>query len=250
MARLARAMADAQVRQLAFGDTTLQIVVRRMRRKTLAIHVFPDRPVELRIPLRCPEHEIARFLDDRRDWILESVQGLAGDNPPVLPTWCAGEVHHFLGRPLALALQEGRTRRVSATDTRLLVRCPDPGDPGSVQTALERFFRAEATRLFTARLEVCRARFRDPLPSSSLVVRKMKSKWGSCSSRGEICLNTLLVQKPLAAIDFVVTHELCHLVHFAHNPAFYRLMDRTLPDWREREKLLGPGDGRLQLDLF
>jgi predicted metal-dependent hydrolase len=58
------------------------------------------------------------------------------------------------------------------------------------------------------------------------------------------------MQKPLAAVDFVVTHELCHLKHFAHNKSFYRMLDRVMPDWRERERLLSRDDAVLQLDLF
>lgn len=238
------------VRYLEAGDELIEVAIVRRRRKTLAIHVFPDRPVELRAPMRCPAAAIEAFLAERRDWIVDALGRLAGGKAPVSRRYVAGERHGYLGAALALQLMEGRTRRVSVAGDCLSVRCRSPEDPNEVRKALEAFYRSEALRLLPERLRICRLRFPGVLEDPPLTVRKMRAKWGSCSSRGEICLNTLLMQKPLEAIDFVITHELCHLRHFAHNKSFYRLMDRTMPDWREREKLLTHADVTLQLDLF
>ena len=238
------------VRYLESGDQLIEVAIVRRRRKTLAIHVFPDRPVELRAPVKCPAAAIDEFLDSRRDWIIGALRRLAGGKAPTSRRYVDGERHGYLGASLPLQLMEGRTRRVSVTGDILSVRCRSPEDPDEVRKALEAFYRAEALRLLPERLRICRLRFPGVLEDPPLTVRKMRAKWGSCSSHGEICLNTLLMEKPLEAIDFVITHELCHLRHFAHNKSFYRLMDRTMPDWRERERLLTRGDVTLQLDLF
>jgi predicted metal-dependent hydrolase len=216
----------------------------------MAIHVFADRPVELRAPLKCPWKEIESFLQNRREWIFESLESLAGIDVPQEPRFVEGETHFFLGVPRRLRLVEGSRRNVSIVGDTMAVRCSRPGDAELIRDVLENFYRTEAKRFLAERLPLCRERFRESLPESTLRVRKMRARWGSCSPAGEICLNTLLMQKSVAAIDFVVTHELCHLKHFAHNRSFYRLMDRTMPDWREREKLLETDKGRLQLDLF
>jgi hypothetical protein len=237
-------------REVECGDQTVQVLIKRSRRRTMAIHVFHDKPVELRAPLKCPWHEIESFLASRRQWIAESLESLAAIDHPAPPAYVDDEVHYFLGHPLNLRCVAGHTRAVSISGDVIAVRCRQPDDPAKISGALDAFYRAEARRLMPARVEVCLARFKEALPVSGITVRKMKARWGSCSHNGEICLNTLLMQKPLAAIDFVVTHELCHLKHFAHDKAFYRLMDRTMPDWREREKLLGSDQVTLQLDLF
>lgn len=232
------------------GDGRIEIAIVRRRRKTMAIHVFPDRPVELRVPLQCSRTAIEAFLASRRQWIIDSLHGLVGDIVPVSQHYLDGERHFYLGEALPLRLFEGKTRRVSVTGDAIAVRCKCPDDPDEVRKALDAFYRAEAQKLLPERMALCRQRFADSPDQPTLTVRKMRAKWGSCSSNGEICLNSLLMQKPMAAIDFVVTHELCHLRHFAHNKAFYRLMDKTMPDWREREKLLVRSDVTLQLDLF
>ena len=66
----------------------------------------------------------------------------------------------------------------------------------------------------------------------------MKSRWGSCTVAGKITLNLKLVQVPKPTIDYVIVHELCHLVEHSHGADFYRLLSRIMPDWeRRREEL-------------
>ncbi len=228
------------------GDVAIDILILPMRRRTMAIHVFADQLVELRIPQQCGPKDWEPFLNERRAWIHDSIVALGGVRTP---DFTEGERHDWLGRSYRLHLSEGR-RHVGVTGDLLAIRCPSPDDAACVRDTFERHCRTEAKRTLPERLQRCRELFRDSLPSSTLKIRKMKSRWGSCSDTGEICLNSLLMQKSMAAIDFVIVHELCHLRHFSHNRSFYRLMDRTMPDWREREKLLTADDGRLQFDLF
>lgn len=240
----------ATIRYLEVDGGAIEIAIVRSRRKTMAIHVFPDRPVELRVPITCSRTSIEAFLASRRQWIIDSLQRLVGGPAPASPRYVEGENHCYLGQVLALRLSEGRTRRVSITGNAIAVRCKQPDDADAVKGALEAFYRAEALRILPVRVDICRQRIAGLHEAPPMTVRKMRAKWGSCSSQGEICLNSLLMQKPMEAIDFVVTHELCHLRHFAHNKSFYRLMDRVMPDWREREKLLVRSDVTLQMELF
>ncbi len=72
-------------------------------------------------------------------------------------------------------------------------------------------------------------------PYPQIAMRVLETRWGSCSSPGRIALNLKLIQVPKVFIDYVVMHELCHLVEPNHSPAFYALLDRAMPDWRERK---------------
>ena len=231
-------------------DRVVPVLIRRSRRKTLALHVFPDKPVELRAPLKCSWRTIDEFLYARTDWIAESLDAMAARDGPVAVTYSEGETHYFLGDALTLHCIAGNTKHVSVANDTLVVRSRAPEDGHQIKAAIEHFYRTQAVRLLPERIELCRERFDQTLPPTTLVIRKMRARWGSCSKRHEICLNSLLMQKSLTAIDFVVTHELCHLKHFAHNKSFYRLMDQVMPDWREREKLLISDKVKLQLDLF
>jgi hypothetical protein len=73
---------------------------------------------------------------------------------------------------------------------------------------------------------------------NKISVKKMKSRWGSCSSKGSISLNSKLIQTPVRCIEYVMVHELCHLIHFNHSKNFYSLLAEVIPDWKERKKEL------------
>lgn len=241
------------LRHLVCRDRSVPITIKRSRRKTLAIHVFADRPVEVRAPLKCAWRDIDAFLAERQEWIADSLEALSLVELPAPMRYREGDRHFFMGEAFNLRLVAGKTRHVSVAGDCLLVRCREPDNEERVRETIEAFYRREAQRLMPARAETWQTRFRQPLPPFSIKVRKMRARWGHCTADGEICLNTLLMQKSQTAIDFVVAHELCHLRHFAHNASFYRLMDQVMPDWREREKLLvagAIGGGSLQLDLF
>ena len=75
-------------------------------------------------------------------------------------------------------------------------------------------------------------------PYPEIAIRAMRSRWGSCSPRGRITLNVKRIKVPKAYIDYVIFHELCHLVEPNHNSRYYDLLDRVLPDWRERREKL------------
>lgn len=212
----------------------------------MAIHVFPDRPVELRAPLKCAWRDIDHFLESRLDWIAKSRDELERSPTPPRVQYIEGEHHLFLGKPYTLVLVRGRPKRVELLNDTIVVRCNSPRQPDKVKAALEDWYRSEAASLFPQRVTQCLSRFDKDfraMAAPGLTIRKMKARWGSCSSSREICLNTLLIQRPIEAIDYVITHELCHLKHFAHNKSFYRLMARVMPDWRARAQLLeAPAD--------
>jgi predicted metal-dependent hydrolase len=107
----------------------------------------------------------------------------------------------------------------------------------SIKNILNKWYKQQALAYFTKRTTLFVNSYN--LPSvTEIKLRNMKARWGSCSSRGELCFNSLLMQKSEVLIDLVIVHELCHLRHFSHNKAFYGLLEKVLPDWRIREKLL------------
>ena len=206
----------------------------------MAIHVFPQRqPVEMRVPLKCSWREIDSFLKSREAWIASAVDELASTPVKLPPRYIDGATHDYMGVPYTLVTTHASRVNVSLRSGQLIVRGPSPNSESAVRRHVENWYRDEAQNIFHERIRLCRGRFAATPRFKSLTVRKMKARWGSCSSQGVINLNTLLVRMPLSAIDLVITHELCHLTHFHHNRAFYELLSSAMPDWRAREKLLG-----------
>jgi predicted metal-dependent hydrolase len=227
------------VRQVAVANDELDVIIKRSRRKTMVLYVSPDSPVELRVPMKCPWREIDAFLESRLGWIEKARRELANVPRIKKPRFIDGAVHDYLGSGYPLRLVRGKPNLVEQVQNALVVRCSKPESEVLIARHLNQWFRAQADRLFPLRIEKCLKLFSQPVPFRKLTTRKMKARWGSCSRNGEICLNLMLIQMPVTAIDFVIVHELCHLRHFAHNKSFYGLLSSVMPDWKEREKMLG-----------
>ncbi len=225
-------------RQVALSNRQVEVIIKRSRRKSLALHVFPDKPVELRAPLKCPWVEIDRFLASRTQWIEDAQNELLKIPRQAPPEYTEGSLHRFRGTHYPLRLDYGRPSGTRLFNNMILVKCSRPGRKSLVATHLDRWYVSEAKLYFSERLTACLQRFPVPMQYNRLIIRKMKARWGSCSNTRDICLNSLLIRMPDEAIDFVITHELCHLQHFSHSKAFYKLLASAMPDWQEREALL------------
>ncbi len=226
------------VRILALSDRQVEVVIKRSRRKSLALHVFPDKPVELRAPLKCPWVDIDRFLTARTLWIEDAQNELFQVPTPAPLEYREGSRHSFRGTSYPLRLDYGRPSGTRLFNGMILVKCSRPGRETLIATHLDRWYTSEAKLYFPERIRACMQRFPMPPQYNRLIVRKMKARWGSCSNTRDICLNSLLMRMPDDAIDFVITHELCHLQYFSHSKAFYSLLTSVMPDWQEREALL------------
>ena len=91
---------------------------------------------------------------------------------------------------------------------------------------------------FRLSLTECLLLFRCRRKLPPLRQRRMPKRWGSCTKNGAIYLNPELILAPPSCIDYVITHELCHLLHPAHGPAFFALLRKLMPDWEERKARL------------
>ncbi len=205
----------------------------------MAIYVEKGETPELRVPLNCPWREIDYFLSAKLDWIIRARDELATRQSAPMNSYEPGGEISYLGTRLKLTLAKSRIAVVEPQENRLYVSCTQPSKPAVVERQVHNWYRREAESLFSRRIHDLNQRFSDDINPGGLTIRKMKARWGSCSTRGDICLNLFLIRAALPQIDFVIAHELCHLRHFAHNDQFYGLMDEVMPDWREREILLG-----------
>jgi len=219
--------------------TAIHVRVLRRRRKSLGLYVEKDVLPELRVPINCAWRDIHSFLGSKFDWIVAAQSELASRTtaPPNIYT-PGGEIS-YLGRRVPLVLAKSRFNVVEADHSSIYVSCTNPARPEAVEKQIIHWYRRQAETLFPLRVQVVAGRFSVKNDPSGVRVRKMKARWGSCSSGGEVCLNLLLIKAGLAQIDFVIAHELCHLRHFAHNAKFYALLSEVMPDWKEQEVLLG-----------
>lgn len=216
------------------GDT-LPFRFIRSARKTIVLYVHRDGSVLVRAPLRVPLAEIHLFMRERWDWLQLQRSRFLEEPAPAPFAYRDGESFLHLGQPCRLQVGEGRRNGARRIGDTLHVTLTEAArtDSQALSDVIELWQRREARRVFPLRLAFCHEEMLElGLPFPHLRIRKMRSRWGSCSRRADITLNLELVRMPLECIDYVIVHELCHLVEFNHSPAFYALQERFLPDWK------------------
>ena len=227
------AAAQEQAHSLVIEGTRVDLVLRRSARRSFALQV-DHRGARVAVPLRTPLGEVERFVHSHGRWLLDRLQSRAAAPPaPVLDVVDGATVPLF-GRALTLRLRAGRvTRWQPLTDEREELLLPTTVDP---LRALLRALQARSLAWYRGRVEEYCHRLGLPVPAVRL--SHARTRWGSCSSRSGIRLHWRLVHLPPALIDYVVAHEVAHLVEMNHSPRFWAVVERLYPDWRSARAAL------------
>jgi predicted metal-dependent hydrolase len=225
-----------------YGSATIIYDLAFAPRKTLGITVRPDLTVGVRAPLGTALEEIEAVVRKRAAWILKQQRELVRYLPHLPPRqYVSGESHRYLGRQYRLRVKADPENAAGVVQTRntLEVTVADPADREHVKELLDAWYDARAEEIFAARLVACYPKVQHlGLAYPQLAVREMRSRWGNCDPDDRITLNIKLILVSEELIDYVIYHELCHLREHHHGKAFYSLLDRVLPEWRERKRKL------------
>lgn len=196
----------------------------RSRRKTATIQVKADGEVLVRVPMRMPAAAIERLLQEKAEWVgqararmqtLDAMRSRASAEP--------GGTLWLLGRAYPIAAPE------------------HPGDPlwdghafrlpgENEEDAAVHFFIRQAEAYLPGRVRFFAAQAGLPVPE--ITVGKARSRWGSCTADNRLRFSWRLLCTPAAAVDYVVAHELAHIRHHDHSPAFWHEVAAIWPDWR------------------
>lgn len=224
-------------RDLNIEGVNLQLTRKRVKYLRLVVSP-PDGRVRVSVPVHLPDQHVRAFLRARLDWIREKQARFAAYEAPAAPEYVTGERHFFLGQPHRLTVIERPGPQQVVREALELTMSVRPG------TGIEKRRRL---------LDDCyRAALRDRVPAllekwqpvigqsaAQWGIRKMRTRWGSCNIvRRRIWLSLELAKRPHDAIEYVLVHELVHLLEAGHNTRFRAYMDQYLPDWRLRKQLL------------
>ncbi len=224
------------------GNSTIPYQVRRSARaKRLRLVVTPGR-VEVVAPLRLEDGRIEAFVHSKRRWLYDKTEALRERALVAIPQrFVSGAKVLFRGRFLRLRVEpsedsEPSLRYANAFHVRVPRRIDGDRREGLVREVVVSWLRERA-------LEDAQTFAQHYCPQLGVAPRTIrignqKTLWGSCSARGTISLNWRLMAAPKPIYEYVVVHELCHLVERNHGPKFWRLVGTLLPDYRERRAWL------------
>lgn len=228
---------------------SLAYTLHRSARRTLSVEIHPNGTVHVRAPLRLADIRIEQFLQSRMPWVINRLYRVVIDHQAIPPL--GPRQFHHRGRVMVWGTDRGvrvPTLRVDHADGPPTLVFPDSWPDSKHAIAVRQWQRNEAEHLFGMMIrETMPILGLESLRFRELRLRRMKRRWGSCSTGGVITLNERLIEVPDACIRAVVVHEMCHLVHMHHGPAFHGLVRQVLPNHQEADRLLDQWSGILTM---
>ena len=198
------------------------------------------------VPQNITTEKIDQLLAARRLWIKEKIalqreMGFANDKEFV-----SGESFPYLGRNYRLKVKSGNLAPVRLIEGRLLVTIPASCEqPHLVRNALVWWYKRQAEHKLQEKVK----RFAPivGVEPSGIGIKTFKSRWGSCTAKGKVEFNWLIMMAPNRMADYVVIHELCHLIRHDHSPAFWTEVARVMPEYKKCREWLRENGERLKM---
>ena len=183
-------------------------------------------------PWRSSDRRIVGVIRDAEAWVLKKLDVWSAF-PARNQSWIPGDKVRFLGRDLSLHLAADRIATLATLqeEDRLHISLADPAQRDSVKAAVVKWYRRHAQSNFSDRIGEFAPRLGVPAPR--LFLSSARTRWGSCNAKGEVRLNWRLIQATQSTIDYVVVHELAHLLEMNHSRRFWKLVASVCPHYRE-----------------
>lgn len=226
---------------IEYGEHIIEFSVIRRERKTLEIAVEPDASVVVVAPMEASLEAIVARVRKRAAWVRRQQLYFAQFMPRTPERrFVPGETLLYLGRQYRLRVTPHIQSSVKLVRGFIMVQSHTPDRTEVTRELVEGWYRERAHLKFAERLEFSLGRFPNPeaYRPAGVIVRQLQQRWGSMSPSSRLMLNRRLIEAPVDAIDYVITHELCHVTEPHHGPAFFELLDQVMPDWPKRKERL------------
>lgn len=215
---------------IMFGSEIIEYTLQYTNRKTLGITVKPDMMVQVTSPIDVPQDKIKEKLRQKAPWIIKQKSFFLAFHPKTPERkFVSGETHFYLGRQYRLKIQTDEKESVKLKGKFIEVTVVDRSN---ASTLLKAWYLDHARAKFHELANSLIVQFsKYNVKPTSIILRNMPSRWGSCTPKGKIILNPELIKAPKRCIEYVIIHELCHLVHHDHTQKFIDLQTKEMPDW-------------------
>lgn len=223
-------MAQVTKGSIQYGDSVVEYEVIFVPRKTLGICVNPDGTVCLRAPIDATKEQIRQKVHKKASWILRQKRYFESlGTPTTQRKYVSGESHLYLGRQYMLRVKECSCNAVHYHNNIIEIECRHKKDVGPL---LHAWYHQRANIKFPEYANPIIGQFSAyKVKPRSLSIKAMEKRWGYCTADGDIYLNPRLICAPRCCIEYVITHEMCHLVYRNHTAQFYALLAKEMPRW-------------------
>jgi predicted metal-dependent hydrolase len=222
---------------IQFGSKRIDFTLVYSNRKSLGITVTPDMEVVAKTPVDTPVEKVKEKLLKKAPWIIKQLSFFLSFQPKTpVRKFVSGETHLYMGRQYRLKQINGEIESVKLKGKFIEVTTPDKS---RVKKLMKEWYLDNSKVKFDLIALPLIERFKKyKVAPTSIQLRDMPTRWGSCTPKGKIILNPELVKAPKGCIEYVIIHELCHLIHHDHTQRFIDLQTKEMKDWEKwKEKL-------------
>lgn len=238
--------------QVKFGDTTIEYVVRRSRRRKKTVEIaLRDGGVRVAAPARITDAQVRDFVLKRAPWIIEKLEEERSSREKAL-RFASGETLPYMGRDVTLAVKPAEVRKpsVELDHLELVVSAPPElaGEAryGGIRAAIVGWYKARAEERLSEYVDSWWGRLGRG-SRSRVLVGDQKSRWGSCAADGTLRFSWRVMMLEPSLIEYVVVHELAHLTHHNHQAEYWALVASVLPDVEQRRQGIREAGRRLPM---
>ncbi|MCR4924363.1 MAG: M48 family metallopeptidase [Lachnospiraceae bacterium] len=227
----------------------------REKRKTLSVRVNEDGSVIVKAPNWVKAGSITDFVDERAEWIYKKSQLARQHSIEKRKSYESGAIHRCLGRDYRLLVEEASVNRAyEGKDQLVLVKTRDRSEE-AVRKVLGRLWYRKLKEYANEQIEnymplledYCKKNRVKKREFMGVTVKNTKSRWGSCSSKGHINLNVKLVSADRDIVDYVIVHEMCHLIYLDHSKEFWEAVEYVFADYKEIRKNLNENGWKYEI---
>jgi len=214
---------------------TIEYQLERRARRTVGLKIAADGLV-VHAPKYILEIQLKKLIQEKSNWILNKLEKRKENHvPPIV--WRDGETMSLLGMDITLyVVNDKKNKQPQFNHDSLTITSPESDNEEVIQRKVIQWYKKQALSDFSRRIELFAAKLGVDTPS--LKLSNAQSRWGSCTSRGDIRLNWRLLQAPPSIINYVTCHELAHLKEMNHSAQFWAVVGSIYPDYKVAEKML------------
>ncbi len=213
-------------------DTDIECIITRKKCKNVLIKVSADGVVKVTAPRYVLKGFITSFIEQKRDWIFDRLDKI-NDTRVIYED---GSLVSFLGKDYELQVKESKSFKALINEGQLILFLKNVEE---VKEGYFRFLKQNSAKVFEDRTQVCFKRFCEVFDGynypAEISVRDMRARWGSMSVNGKMMLNLKLMMLDISLIDYVIMHELAHMIEHNHSRRYYANLTKLMPDWRNRK---------------
>lgn len=225
-----------------------EYLIIKSKRKSVSIFVEKDNKIVVKAPLYASTAEVQKLVEKKADWIAkkaEQVKILQKDKP--VHDYISGEIFYYRGKPLTLNLivNQDRNRIIVKKQADTLLVVSPTAESDVIKSAIIKWYREQARLVLQQKVSYYQRFIGKSV--GDIRIKEQKSRWGSCSNKGNLNFNWKILMADDDIIDYLVVHELCHRLHMDHSKEFWDSVGKIIPDYKTKEKWLKENGARLDL---